>query len=137
MNAPPTTPRWLNVWAVVTVLATVPLLLLGAEVTSRDVGMADQVSLRTPWHILTIDLREYGLGFVIEHSHRTAGWLVGVCTIVLTVSLWLKEPRRWLRRLGMAALVAVIAQGVLGIFRVQLNALFGRHLALVHGCFAQ
>jgi len=133
----PTTPRWLTVWAVVAVLATLPLLLLGAEVTSRDVGMADQVPLRTPWHILTIDLRQYGLGFVIEHSHRTAGWLVGLCTILLTVSLWLKEPRRWLRWLGTAALLAVIAQGVLGIFRVQLNALFGRQMALVHGCFAQ
>jgi cytochrome c oxidase assembly protein subunit 15 len=133
----PMTPRWLNVWAGLTVLATLPLLLLGAEVTSRDVGMADQVPLRTPWHILTLDLREYGLGFVIEHSHRTAGWLVGMCTIVLTVSLWLKEPRRWLRWLGTAALLTVIAQGVLGIFRVQLNVLLGRHLALVHGCFAQ
>src|SRR5947209_5204804 len=133
----PTTPRWLNVWAVATVLATLPLLLLGAEVTSRDVGMADQVPLRTPWHMLTNDLGEYGLGFVIEHSHRTAGWLIGICAIVLTVSMWLKEPRRWLCWLGTAALLAVIAQGVLGIFRVQLNALLGRHLALVHGCFAQ
>jgi heme A synthase len=132
-----TTPRWLNIWAVVTVLAMLPLLLLGAEVTSRDVGMADQVPLRTPWHILTINLREYGLGFVVEHSHRTAGWLVGLCVMVLAVGLWLKEPRRWLCWLGTAALVAVIAQGVLGIFRVQLNALFGRPLALVHGCFAQ
>jgi heme A synthase len=130
-------PRWLNVWAVVTVLATVPLLLLGAEVTSRGVGMADQVPLRTPWHILTLDLHEYGLGFVIEHSHRTAGWLVGMCTILMAFSLWFKEPRRWLRWLGTAALLAVISQGVLGIFRVQLNALFGRQIALVHGCFAQ
>ena len=32
---------------------------------------------------------------------------------------------------------AVSAQGVLGIFRVNLNALFGRHLALFHGLFAQ
>jgi heme a synthase len=133
----PTTPRWLNVWAIVTVLTTLPTLLLGAEVTSRDVGMADQVSLRTPWHLFIIDPREYGLGFVIEHSHRTAGWLIGLCTIVLMVSLWLKEPRRWLRWLGTAALLAVIAQGVLGIFRVRLNALLGRDLALVHGCFAQ
>src|SRR5438270_12732587 len=111
MNAPPTTPRWLNVWAVVTVLATVPLLLLGAEVTSRDVGMADQVPLRTPWHILTIDLREYGLGFVIEHSHRTAGWLVAICTIVLAGSLCVSEPRRWRCWLRTAALVWVILHG--------------------------
>ncbi len=35
------------------------------------------------------------------------------------------------------SLAAVSAQGVLGIFRVNLNALFGRHLALFHGLFAQ
>jgi heme A synthase len=28
-------------------------------------------------------------------------------------------------------------QGILGIFRVQLNALLGPNLALIHGCFAQ
>jgi cytochrome c oxidase assembly protein subunit 15 len=35
-------------------------------------------------------------------------------TIVLTVWLWLAEPRRWVRRLGVAALAAVCAQGLLG-----------------------
>jgi cytochrome c oxidase assembly protein subunit 15 len=137
MTPTTTTPRWLNGLAILTVLATLPLLLLGAEVTSRDVGMADQVPLRTPWHILTINLQDYGLGFLIEHSHRAAGWVVGICSILLAASLWRKESRRWLCWLGTAALLAVIAQGVLGIFRVQLNAVFGRQLALVHGCFAQ
>jgi cytochrome c oxidase assembly protein subunit 15 len=35
-------------------------------------------------------------------------------TIILAVWLWISEPRRWLRWLGVAALIAVIAQGVLG-----------------------
>jgi heme a synthase len=133
----PNSPRWLHALAVLTVLAALPLLLLGAEVTSRDVGMADQAPLRTPWHLLTIDWSEYGLGFLIEHLHRTAGWLVGLFAIASTAALWWREPRRWVCWVGTAALVTVIVQGLLGIFRVQLNAIAGRNLSLIHGCFAQ
>src|SRR5262249_60064388 len=39
--------------------------------------------------------------------------------------------------LGWLALAAVGLQGVLGIFRVNLNVVFGPSLALVHGCVAQ
>jgi cytochrome c oxidase assembly protein subunit 15 len=131
------TPRWLHAWAVVTVCATLPLLLLGAEVTTKQVGMVDPQGFRAPWHMLTVPLRERGLGFVIEHSHRLAGFIVGTCIIVLAVGLWLAKPRRWVRWLGVTALAAVIIQGLLGGFRVHLNALFGRDLALIHGLFAQ
>ena len=40
--------------------------------------------------------------------------IVGLLTIGLTVWLWRAEPRRWIRRLGVAALAAVILQGLLG-----------------------
>ena len=40
--------------------------------------------------------------------------IVGLLTIGLTVWMWRAEPRRWIRRLGVAALAAVILQGVLG-----------------------
>src|SRR5687768_5817141 len=44
------------------------------------------------------------------------------------------EPRRWVRRLTLLVLAAVILQGVLGGLRVvRLNL----DLAIVHGCFAQ
>jgi cytochrome c oxidase assembly protein subunit 15 len=39
---------------------------------------------------------------------------VGLLTIVLAVWLWRAEDRAWVRRLGLAALAAVVAQGVLG-----------------------
>jgi heme A synthase len=122
---------------VLTVCATLPLLVLGAEVTTKKVGMVDSAGFRAPWHMLLVSLQERGLGFVIEHSHRLAGYIVGTCIIVLALALWRREPRRWVRWMGMAALAGVIIQGLLGGFRVQLNALVGRDLALVHGCFAQ
>ncbi|HEV3257988.1 MAG TPA: COX15/CtaA family protein [Gemmataceae bacterium] len=132
--------RWLHYWAVLTVCATFPLLLLGAEVTTKQVGMVDPQGFRLPWHLATVQgLWERGLGYVIEHSHRLAGWVVGTCVIVLAAGLWLRESRRWVRWVGVAALAGVVAQGLLGGFRVQLNALFnmGPNLALMHGCFAE
>src|SRR5581483_8107234 len=51
--------------------------------------------------------------------------------------LGLCERRRWVRILGLTALLGVILQGVLGIFRIELNEIMGRTLAWVHGCFAQ
>ena len=44
---------------------------------------------------------------------------------------------RGLRFLGVVALVAVMIQGLLGGFRVRLDALFGPELAPIHGVFAQ
>jgi cytochrome c oxidase assembly protein subunit 15 len=39
---------------------------------------------------------------------------VGFLTIILAIWVWMVEPRRWMRRLGVIALCAVILQGVLG-----------------------
>ena len=131
---------WLHAWAVLTVLCTLPLLVLGTEVTTRGVGMVDRRGFRVPWHLIALWLEGEPLtfGYIVEHSHRTFGFLVGICVIVLTVSLWFFEPRRWLRWAGLAALLGVCVQGLLGIFRIELNALMGNPtLSLVHGSFAQ
>jgi cytochrome c oxidase assembly protein subunit 15 len=55
-----------------------------------------------------------------EHVHRLIASVVGMLTIVLTFWLVRKEPRRWVRRLGIAALGVVIAQGILGGLTVKL-----------------
>jgi cytochrome c oxidase assembly protein subunit 15 len=39
---------------------------------------------------------------------------VGFLTIILAILLWRKEPRKWIRNLGILALFLVILQGVLG-----------------------
>ena len=58
-------PRWLHRWAVATVCAALPLVLLGAEVTTRQVGMADPQSVRTPWYVFTVPVPE-----LLERGHR-------------------------------------------------------------------
>ena len=147
---------WLHRWAVLTACATFILLLLGAVVTTFRVGMADPIWPTYPWHLLLVSWEEPRPGFLVEHSHRLAGYIVGCCVIVLAVGLWRNDRRltyasgwgatdtnpkrkrglgfRWL---GVAALLGVILQGLLGGFRVILDRYLGNNLALIHGCFAQ
>jgi len=131
-------PRWLHRWAVLTVCATIVLLGLGSAVTTFRAGMADPVWPTAPTALLSASTEQLDdLRFVIEHSHRLAGWLVGVCTIVLAGWLWLAERRRWLAWLGVAALAGVSVQGVVGGLRVLKHARWGLELRIVHGAFAQ
>jgi heme A synthase len=104
--------------------------------------MADPIWPTPPWYLITYDKTESGSliarpGFLVEHTHRAAGYTVGCCVIVLAVGLLRSRTARWLKGLGLAALAAVIVQGLLGGFRVRLNAILGHNLALIHGLFAQ
>jgi cytochrome c oxidase assembly protein subunit 15 len=73
-------------------------------------------------------------GIFYEHSHRLVASFVGILTIALALIFWYREPRRWLRRLGFAALALVIFQGVLGGLRV---VLVEQMFAIVHAATAQ
>jgi cytochrome c oxidase assembly protein subunit 15 len=55
-------------------------------------------------------------------------------TTILAVWLWVKDSRRWMKWLGVAAFLLVIAQGVLGGLRVVLNM---DNLGGVHGVVGQ
>jgi cytochrome c oxidase assembly protein subunit 15 len=136
LAARPVSSRATHLLAIATVVAALPLVLLGAEVTTKGVGMVDQVSLRTPWHIFTEWMSGNGLGWFIEHGHRTFGWTVGVLALATLCVAVLRDGRRWVIALSAAGAVAVLIQGLLGIFRVQLNVLIGNSMALIHGAFA-
>jgi cytochrome c oxidase assembly protein subunit 15 len=135
---------------VLTVVFTLPLLTLGAEVTTKKAGMIDKAPVRSPLYLIQRVVDAGGIinamdqmdrAELIEHSHRTAGWLVGILAIGLAVGLAIFEQRRWLRWAGLAALLAVASQGVLGMLRVelekQLDPSAGATVALIHGCTAQ
>src|SRR5713101_2978337 len=121
--------------AVVTAAVTVLLIFVGGLVTNTGSAMAVPDWPTTfgynmflyPWS------RMVG-GILYEHSHRLIGSVVGLLTIALALVLWRKESRPWLRWLGVVALGAVIAQGVLGGLRV---VLLQQTLAILHACFAQ
>jgi cytochrome c oxidase assembly protein subunit 15 len=94
---------------------TVLLLLAGSLVTSTDSGLSVPDWPTTyGWNMFTFPPSKWVGGILYEHGHRLIASSVGFLTILLAVWLGVSDPRRWMKRLGVAALGAVIAQGVLG-----------------------
>ncbi len=125
------TSPWLHRYAVLTAAATFCLLIAGALVTSHDAGLAVP-----DWPLSYGQVMPPMVGNIFwEHSHRMVATFVGMLTIGLAVWLALREPRRWVRRLGWAALGAVILQGVLGGITVLL--LLPRPVSIAHASIAQ
>ncbi|RMH03660.1 MAG: hypothetical protein D6702_05350 [Planctomycetota bacterium] len=142
IDAPTPRPlRWIHrlAWAslVVAVLLTIGL---GGAVTSADVGMAyptwPDMNGASLFNFFYGKLAaEHGAGANLEHTHRQAGALIGLLCIALAAACWLGRgvPAR-LRRLSLLALVVVVAQGLLGAFRVLENA---QAAGIVHALGAQ
>ena len=132
-----TASAWLHRLALLTASVTLVLIFVGGLVTNTGSALAVPDWPTTfgysmflyPWS------RMVG-GIFYEHSHRLIGSVVGILTVTLAVWMWITEPRRWLRWLGAAAVMAVIAQGVLGGLRVILIS-DGTTIAIIHGCLAQ
>jgi cytochrome c oxidase assembly protein subunit 15 len=117
--------------ALVTAAVTFVLILFGGLVTNTGAALAVPDWPTTFGHNMFLyPWAQMVGGIFYEHSHRLVGALVGVLTLALGAALW---PSR-LRWLGVAAVVAVIAQGVLGGLRV---VLLQSTLAILHGCLAQ
>jgi heme a synthase len=94
---------------------TVLLILAGSLVTSHDAGLSvPDWPTSYGWNMFTFPPSMWVANILYEHGHRLIASSVGFLTIVLATWLWTTEPRAWLRWLGVAALGAVIAQGVLG-----------------------
>ena len=126
---------WPHYLALTTSCATVVLILAGGLVTSLGAGLAVPDWPTTfGYNMFLFPWAKMVGGVFYEHSHRLLGSLVGILTILTAISLWQTEPRKWVRRLGTAALLLVIVQGVLGGLRVVWLKLT---LAIVHACVAQ
>jgi len=94
---------------------TVLLVLAGSLVTSTDSGLSVPDWPTTyGWNMFTFPPSKWVGGIFYEHGHRLIASTVGFLTIILAAWLWTSESRRWMKWLGVTALGAVIAQGVLG-----------------------
>ena len=119
--------------AVVTVVATLLLILLGGLVTNTGAALAVPDWPTTFGHNMFLYPWSQMVGGIFyEHSHRLIGAVVGVLTLGLAASLW--GAGGLLRGLGLLAVVSVCVQGLLGGLRV---VLLKETLAIVHGCLAQ
>ncbi len=125
---------WLHRLAVATLATAILPIFFGAMTTTKDAGMAfpdwpssdGQNLILYPW------LRSAGDKF-LEHGHRLAGVVIGLCSIALVAVAAMRERRAWVQVLAGVVLLCVIGQGLLGGQRVLLN---DRGLAFVHGSFA-
>lgn len=105
----------LHLFAAFVAAATALLIFAGGLVTSTGSGLSVPDWPNTyGWFMFAFPLEKMVGGIFYEHSHRLIASVVGFLIVVLAVWLWRAEPRPWVRRLGYAALGAVIAQGVLG-----------------------
>src|SRR5215510_1532527 len=126
---------WPHRLAVVLACVTFPLLFIGGLVTSKGAGLAVPDWPTTFGYNMFLYPWSKMVGNIFyEHSHRLVASVVGLLTIALTVALWRSERRHWLRWLGVAALLLVILQGVIGGLRV---VLLENTLAIFHAAFAQ
>src|SRR2546426_1954972 len=139
MFHPPMNPhpnRQLHRFAWLTAAATYLLIVAGASVTSNRAGLAVPDWPTTYGHFMfSFPLSKWVGNIFWEHGHRLIASTVGILTIILAVWLVRREPRRWVRGLGIGALAAVIAQGVLGGLTVRY--LLPPSISIAHAALAQ
>lgn len=140
MNAPDS-PAWVHRFAVAALIVTIALTVgIGGTITSTEVGMAyptwPDINGGSLFSFFYGELADrYGLGSVVEHTHRQAGSLTGLLVLATALGAWLSQRAdRTLRLLATFALVLTVGQGLLGADRVLSNSYLG---AILHAVGAQ
>ncbi len=111
-------------WAVI-------LLCAGALVTSEDAALAVP-----DWPLSYGSLTPPMVGGIaFEHTHRVIAAVLGLFIVILSIMLWRKDERPWVKWLGVAAVGGVIVQGILGGLTVL--KLLHYWLPVMHACMAQ
>ena len=122
---------------VVTILLTIGI---GGTITSTEVGMAyptwPDINGGSLFNIFYGELADaFGMGSVIEHTHRQAGALAGFIVLLTAALAWLQRGvSKRIRWLATGSLLLVTAQGLLGALRVLENSYAG---AILHALGAQ
>jgi cytochrome c oxidase assembly protein subunit 15 len=137
--------------ALLTTVATFPLICMGGLVTSHHAGMSvPDWPNSYGYNMFLFPPSQWVGGILYEHTHRLMGTVVGMCAMALAAWAWRGQIRNLVARflpvtsapftpephryLALAVLGGVIFQGVLGGLRVVWVKL---DLAIVHACVAQ
>ncbi len=126
----------LHRFALFTACCTAFLIFVGGLVTSTESGLSVPDWPTTyGWNMFAFPYSNWVGGIFFEHGHRLTASFVGFLTVILTIWMWIKERRAWVRWLGTAALGAIILQGVLGGLTVIF--LLPAWISTLHACLAQ
>ena len=127
--------RPLHWFAVLAAVATFFLLGAGGLVTSHEAGMSVPDWPNTyGYNMFLFPPTKWIGGIFYEHTHRLWASGVGMMTTILALWLWLRDPRQWMKWLGVSAFLLVVVQGVLGGLRVVWD---NARLGIVHGVAGQ
>lgn len=130
--------------SIVALVWSAVLLFAGGFTTSIGAGMAF-----LDWPLSNGSLNPEGwtqnADQMAEHSHRLAGMIIGILSLIIAVSFHRIEKRKSVRWIAYALVLFVIAQGVLGGLRVLLDNLntgadsnaVARSFAIAHAMGAQ
>src|ERR1700744_5556447 len=101
---------------------TWPLLFVGGLVTTYRVGMSVPDWPTTfGINMFLFNMGNAAFGVFVEHGPRLYGAAGGLCPTALMLDFLAFDRRKSVKALGVLALAAVIAQGVLGGMRVRNN----------------
>lgn len=125
------TPGWLHAFALVLAASTLALIFIGGLVTSTGSGLAVP---DWPLSFGQFFPRMVG-GVFYEHGHRMAATAVGALTVAFAIAARLVETHVIVRRLALAAIGLIVAQGLLGGLTVLF--LLPPAISSAHGCLAQ
>lgn len=135
LAAEPRSRGGLKYFAWFTVGATLLLVCSGGMVTSKNAGLAVPDWPTTfGYNMFLFPASKWVGGILFEHTHRLIASTVGLLTLVLAGWIWRVEARRVPRVLALAAVGAVILQGILGGLRV---TMLKDEIGIFHACLAQ
>jgi len=135
MSSPDQHNSLLRKLAVVTALTSLLPIGFGSLVTTLGAGMAfpdwptsdGQGMLSYPWHLSMGDK-------FVEHGHRLAGMVIGLCSLILFLTAWFTAASRAVRIGCTLVLAAVVAQGLIGAARVLMDERVMAYAHSVFGC---
>lgn len=114
------------------VTATFALLIAGSLVVSNKAGLAD------PNWPLFMDgwyPKNFQGGLAYVYTHRLLVFVVSVLTLVQAILIQLKDPRRFMKRLGWGAVFLIILQALFGA--VVLKSVANPFLSIIHAMLGQ
>ncbi len=106
---------WIHWFAIFTAACCFILLFIGGLVTSHQAGLSvPDWPTSYGWNMFTFPMKDWTGNIFYEHTHRLFASFVGFLILALAIVLQMYEPRKWVKRLGWAALGCVVLQGILG-----------------------